>query len=338
MGPNTLPAHDGPWPGDGGTDFRPLPLLGNAHLQTLLGTLFPGSPLAHPSRAWQVLLPDGDRLVLHDSVPAGWRTGHRVALLVHGLGGSHLSGHLQRMAGLLLPRGWRVVRMDLRGCGRGTALARRAYHGGCSDDVRAAAAAVHRWSPGSPLALIGFSLGGNIVLKLAGEAAVQPLPGLERVAALAPPVDLERCAALLARPRNRLYEVHFLRELMALARRRQRLFPDLPPLRFPRRMTMRLFDDLHTAPRSGFIDALDYYRRASSWPLIPRIQVPALVLSARDDPFIDVAPLEGLSVPAHVEVRIVARGGHLGFLGRDGAGGIRWAERRIADWVSRPAP
>ncbi len=317
-------------------DFRPLPLLSNPHVQTVLAILFKGRPFSFASTEHTVALPDGDHLVLHDSVPPGWQPGDRIALLVHGLGGSHQAGSVQRLAGLLLPAGLRVVRLDLRGCGRGLPLARRPYHAGCSGDLRAAAAEVHRWSPTSPLVLIGFSLGGNIVLKLAGEAAEQPVPGLECVVAAAPPIHLERCSELLALPRNRFYERHFLHHLLRLVRQRQRLFPDLPQVRFPPHLTLRVFDDLYTAPRSGYAGALDYYRRAASAPLIPAIRVPALILTARDDPFIAVEPFEDLAVPPHVEVRILDQGGHLGFLGWDGAGGIRWAERRIAEWVLRP--
>src|SRR5919108_3806613 len=103
-------------------------------------------------------------------------------------------------------------------------------------------------------------------------------------------------------PRNRIYESNFVRDLVASERRRRHYFPDLPPLRFPRKMTVRLFDDLYTAPRNGFADALDYYRRASAAPLVPRIAVPTLILTARDDPFIAVEPFEGLRPPAHVRV------------------------------------
>jgi predicted alpha/beta-fold hydrolase len=316
-------------------DFCPLPFLGNPHVQTLLAYVLTGPPFEYPTTERQVRLPDGDRLVLHDSVPAGWRPGGRIALVVHGLGGSHRSGHVCRQALALLRRGARVVRVDLRTAGRGIALARRPYHAGCSNDLRAAAAEVHRWSPGSPLALVGLSLGGNIVLKLAGEAADDPVPGLERVVAVGPPIDVGRCAALLGQPRNRVYEQFYVRALVAHAGRHCRHFPDLPTVHFPRQTTMRLFDDLYTAPRCGFADALDYYRRTSSLPLIPRIAVPALLLTARDDPFIAVEPFEQLRAPGHVEARVVERGGHLGFLGPDGAGGIRWAERYAADWVTR---
>jgi predicted alpha/beta-fold hydrolase len=129
-----------------------------------------------------------------------------------------------------------------------------------------------------------------------------------------------------------------MRSLVGQVRQRQRLFPDERSIRFPRRMTMRLFDDLYTAPRWGFRDALDYYRRAASLPYLSHIRVPSLLLTARDDPFIAVASFEELQPPSHVRVAIAARGGHLGFLGRDGAGGVRWAEKRIVEWVLHPDP
>lgn len=314
-------------------DFQPLRFLANPHVQTIVGNLLKGPALRWPVREHRVALPDGDQLVLHDSVPDAWQPGARTALLVHGLGGSHRSGYMNRVARQLLARGLRVVRMDLRGCGSGMALARRPYHGGCSDDVRAAARAIAAWSPTSPLVLIGFSLGGNIVLKLAGEAAADPLPNLERVAAISPPVDLTRCAALLALPRNRFYERYYVRGLLRQVRQRQAIFPEEATIRFPRRMTMRLFDDLYTAPRCGFDDALHYYRCAGSLPLLPRIQVPTFILTARDDPFVAVEPIAELVAPPHVEVVILDRGGHLGFLGRHQGGGIRWAEQRVVEWV-----
>jgi predicted alpha/beta-fold hydrolase len=237
------------------------------------------------------------------------------------------------MARHLLALGVRTVRLDMRGTGQGFPLARRVYHGGRSDDIRAALLAMHSWSPPSPLLVIGISLGGNLALKVAGEVARHPVPNLARVAVLAPPIDLTRCATLLCRPANRMYEDNFVRLLVAEARRRDRYFNEPSPVRFPRRTTMRMFDDLYTAPRSGFADALDYYRRASAGPLVPHIRVPTLIMAARDDPFIAVEPFEELRVPSHIQVRIVPRGGHVGFLGWDGAGGIRWAERRLVEWV-----
>jgi predicted alpha/beta-fold hydrolase len=322
-----------PQPRHNPSDFRPLPLLRNPHVQTLLGHLWPCPKWSHPVRRHVVRVADGDAVVLYDTAPPGWAPGKPVALLAHGLTGSHRSPQVQRLANFLLPHGWRVVRMDLRGAKPSIDLSRQTYHAGRSDDLRAAVEVVHGWAPTSPITLVGFSLGGNAVLKLAGEAAERPVPGLSRVGALAPPIDLERCAALMSRPQNRLYDSYFVRELIQEAHLRQHHFPDLPPLRFPRRMTIRLFDDLYTAPRCGFADALDYYRRVSAFRLVPRIQLPTFILTARDDPFIAVEPFEALRLPAHVALRIAPHGGHLGFLGWDGAGGYRWAERRIAEWL-----
>jgi predicted alpha/beta-fold hydrolase len=314
-------------------EFRPLPLLGNTHVQTLLGSFWPGVVRRFASREQHVRLPDGDRLVLHDSLPDGWQPGRRTALLVHGLGGCHRSGYMVRMAALLVSHGMRAVRVDLRGCGRGAALARNTYNGACSDDIRAALAEIRAWDPAAPLILIGFSLGGNIALKLAGEATQNPIPGLERVATIAPPIDLIRCAALLALPRNRMYDRYFAANLVRQVRLQRRHFADLPPLQFPRRLTVQVFDEIYTAPQGGFSGALDYYRRASALPIIPRIDVPTFIVAARDDPFIAVEPFETLAGSPLVELQIVPRGGHCGFLGWDGAGGIHWVERRVANWV-----
>lgn len=316
------------------TDFRPFPLLRNPHLQTVIANFMRGPQLRGPVREVQVHLPDGDRLVLHDSNPPTWQPGGPVALLVHGLGGSHQSAYMQRVTHALLNRGWRAVRMDLRGCGRGAGLARALYTAGNSGDVRAAVEEIQRRCPGAPVTLLGFSLGGNLVLKLAGEASDRPLPGVDRVAALAPPIDLEMCANLLARRRNRLYDQYFVRDLVSQLRQNERSYPDAPRTRLPRPLTVRMFDEVYTAPRGGFKDALDYYRRSSSAPLLPRIAVPSLILTARDDPFIAVEPFEAARVPAHVTIKIMPYGGHLGFLGYDGTGGVRWAERYVTEWVT----
>jgi predicted alpha/beta-fold hydrolase len=313
------------------TPFTPYPFLGNPHLQTLLGAFWPGRGCPSPQRRHVVRLPDGDALLLHENTPPRWRPRAPIALLVHGLTGCHRSSHIRRLAARFLDRGARTFRIDQRGAGDGVLLARKTYHSGRSEDVRHALEHVHALSPESPLLLLGVSLGGNVALKLAGEAAERPVPGLARVAAVAPPIDLERCSALICQPSNRLYEQRFVGALVRDVRRRERFFGH-PPIDLPRRLTLRGFDDLYTAPRNGFADAADYYRQASSFPLIARIAVPTLVLTARDDPFIAVEPFEELRAPAHVEVHIADRGGHVGFVGWGG----RWAERWLVDWLLEP--
>ena len=155
------------------------------------------------------------------------------------------------------------------------------------------------------------------------------------VAAVAPPLDLVRCSVLIER--QRFYDAHYARKLVRDVRAHAAHFTDLPPICFPRGLTLRQFDDLYTAPRWGYADALDYYRQASSLPWVARTPVPTFLLTARDDPFIAVEPFEALPKAPHIEVHIAPYGGHLGFLGADGQGGIRWAERRVVDWLLQRA-
>lgn len=313
------------------SSFRPFPFLSNPHVQTILGNLWKGPPVKFASSLQVIPLPDGDALAAHDTIPPGWRAGGPVLVLVHGLGGSHQSAMIQRLANAFTAHGIRTVRVDLRGAGAGVHLARRVYNAASADDVRAAAEFIHRQTPASPLFLVGISLGGNVVLNMAGAAAARPLPGLCGVAALSPPVDLVLCSAMLAT--LPFYDHYYARTLRIQVRQNEVHFPGLPPAQLPRKLTMRLFDDLYTAPRGGFADAIDYYRRASSLKVIPHIQVPTFILSARDDPFIPVPPLEQLQRHTNLDIQLVAHGGHLGFLGTGGACGLRWGERRLAEWI-----
>jgi predicted alpha/beta-fold hydrolase len=318
--------------------FSPLPLLGNPHVQTIIGSLMHRSAFRFAYRERHVLLPDGDRLLVYDSVPRRWRGGDAMVLLVHGLTGSHQSGYLIRLAEQLLPAGYRVVRMDLRAAGRGIRWARGAYNAACSADVRVVVEAMRKWSAASPVVLVGFSLGGNVVLKLAGEAAGEPLANLAAVAAVNAPIDLHACATLLGEPQNQLYDRYFARTLVKHVRRQRSFFPDLPKVHFPAELTLRQFDELFTAPRGGFADAEDYYHRAGALPLIEKIEVPALLFTSRDDPFIFVRTFEELPARANLSVRIVERGGHLGYLGFSRDGGIRWAEPQVARWIRETVP
>jgi predicted alpha/beta-fold hydrolase len=314
-------------------DFRPLPLLGNPHVQTILGVFLPGHRCPKPRRRHVVALPDGDALLLQENTPRSWRPHRPAALVVHGLTGTHSSPHIRRQARMLLDHGVRVFRIDLRGARPGLPLARGNYHAGQTDDLRVALAYIHSLAPAAPLLLAGMSLGAALALRLAGELPEHPVPGLARVAALNPPIDLVSCSRLIELKRNRIYEKHFVRGLVEDAVLRRHYFPDLPEVQFPKRLTLRQFDDLYTAPRNGFVDAMDYYSRVASAPLIPRITVPTLILTSRDDPFIAVEPFEALRAPEHVQVHIAARGGHVGFVGRHSGGGFRWGERSLVEWL-----
>jgi predicted alpha/beta-fold hydrolase len=313
--------------------FRPLPLLGNPHVQTVLGNLMSWTRDSHAATVRTIALGDGDALAVHDACPPPWQPHQPIAVLVHGLAGCHRSPYMRRVANRLTAAGARVARVDLRGAGAGVKLARRFYNAACSHDLRAVLAALHAEYPAAPLLLLGFSLGGNIVLKLAGEAADAAVPGLVAVAAVAPPIDLVRCSEMISR--LPFYDRFYVRQLIGQVQAHARHFSDVAPPVFPLRASLREFDDVYTAPRWGYAGALDYYRRASAKALMSRIQLPCLILTARDDPFIALEPFLDMMPSPLVQIEVAAHGGHLGFLGGDGQGGVRWAETRVVAWALR---
>jgi predicted alpha/beta-fold hydrolase len=314
------------------TRFQPLALLANPHLQTLIASQMSLAP-EPASEQREVELPDGDRLVCHLSTPAGFDPdAGTTVVLVHGLSGSHRSSYMRRLAGKLAERGVRAVRLDLRDTGAGEGLARRAYHGGCSEDVLVVARQLRAEGQGR-LVLVGFSLGGNIVLKLAGELGSEGPRLVDHVAAICPAADLLNCAERIRERRNRLYEWVFVKECRALAERRHARFPELGPVDLPAKLRLREFDDLYMAPQWGFADAFDYYRRASARPHVPNIRVRANVLLADDDPIVAPDVLDPRDLPSCVRLERSARGGHLGFLGRAPDHGVQWMDLKLFEWL-----
>ena len=250
-------------------DFKPHPLLRNGHAQTLAGAYLPSGRFVERAVKLRVPLPDGDTVVLHDDRPAGWRPGDRVALLLHGLAGCHQSGYMLRIARKLRGCGVRTFRMDLRGCGAGEGLASRPYHAGRSEDARAAIELLQSLCLGSPVTVVGFSLSGNIVLKLVGESPQSVPINVEKAAAICPSLDLGLCARSLESRMQRLYERHFVWLLCKQIESNRRLRPDVPALNVERRLrTLLEFDDAYTGPVCGFGTAENYYttnRRAGTW-------------------------------------------------------------------------
>ncbi len=313
------------------SDFVPHPLLRGGHVQTIATRFF--RPAPPPAERLEVRLPDGDTLVAMISYPPGWKQGDPIVLLVHGLSGSSRSGYLVRMARLSLARGLAAVRINLRNAGEGAGLAQRPYHSGRSEDIRAILGEVARRHPQSSLGLIGYSLGGNITLKLAGELHEHPVPALQAVAAVAAPIDLSLAADALARRENILYETYFIRALIADARVQSRM-AGLPLPDFGRRPTIRTFDDRYTAPRSGFAGAEDYYARASSGPLLAHVPIPTLLISAQDDPFVPFSMYRDARFSSLVETDFPRFGGHCAFIG-SGFPNVRfWAEERAVGFVA----
>jgi predicted alpha/beta-fold hydrolase len=315
--------------------FEPHPLFRSGHLQTIAARYLPGHRVRLPAVPHLLEAGQGDRLSVWESVPASWTAGRPVAVLVHGLAGCARSPYVVRVAFRLWRLGVCVVRMDLRGAGAGFGLARGFYHAGRTEDLRRVAEWLAARAPGSPIALVGFSLGANLVLKLAAEATDRPVDGLDCVLAANPPIDLSTCCRQLARRANRLYDISFVRTLRKQVQRLHAARPELGPIDLSRATTVYAFDALYTAPRNGFSGVEDYYTRSSAGPLIPRISVPGLVVHAADDPFIPAALFDRIEFPPRLTWELVSTGGHLGYLSRTRwAGDHRWLDARLTSWLS----
>lgn len=311
-------------------DFIPHPWLRSGNLQTIIGSW--GSVPAERAVRRLVTVSDGDQVVVHDDQPPTWRAGDGTALLVHGLCGSHRSGYLVRIAAKLNAAGVRTFRLDMRGCGAGRALARHPYHSGRSEDLATALTAIAAWCPGSPTALVAFSLGANAALKLLGECGDRPPGNLDRGIAVCPPVDLAACVRSLERYPARIYDRFFTGMLLEQVHASPTLCEHAARI-FARHRPTRLveFDDAFTAPLSGFGDAATYYRQCSAAPLLTRIQVPTTILAAEDDPIVPITPLQAAQHNLTVDLQIATRGGHLGFIQADRR---RWMDGLIERLVT----
>jgi len=312
-----LPPDPEPWlPPDEGPPFEPYPGLAGFHRQTLAGSFLRLEALRRhpPEEQREVALPtDGATTVLCSWQP---EKGAPVLVMVHGMGGSAQSGYLRATARRAWTAGMHVLRLNLRGAVGVERLSRRGYHAGLVDDLRAALAT---WVEGrglGPVLLAGFSLGGNVVLRLAALDGPTIAAG---VAAVSPAVDLTGCSEAIDGDRGvRHYRDHFVSSLSASLRRRERRHPgsvDLDAL--ARVVTLRDFDAAFTAPDHGFADVDDYYQRASAGPLLADLAMPTLVIHARDDRLVPAAGLlsSGASSNPWVRLALSDHGGHCAFIG-----------------------
>ena len=319
--------------------FVPHWLLRNGHCQTLAALYLRGSDdLPDTAGRHLVDVSGGDQIVLHDDCPTRWNPGDQVALMIHGLAGNHQATYMRRVACRLSQHGVRTFRMDMRSCGAGMSLARLPYHSGRSDDALAAIREIIRQCPGSPVAALGFSLGGSVLLKLAGEHPHFNPPELQSVLAVCPPVDLAYCVQNLRGGLGRLYDRYFTKHLLQHVATWRQMVPEVPnpaAERLPRRIEE--FDDLFTAPVCGFGSGAEYYQRASAHQFVEGIEIPTLIIGAADDPLVGIESLQRLPLPGSVRLHTAPGGGHMGFLGQSGLDPDRaWLDWRILEWVLQP--
>ncbi|MEN9654967.1 MAG: hypothetical protein RL235_1079 [Chlamydiota bacterium] len=314
--------------------FEPFPFLDDPHQQTVISAFF--NILTEPSSMQQIItLPDEDKISLEITTPEGWKETDRTVLLIHGLCGSHQSPNLVRMAKRLTPLNVRAIRFNMRGCGSGRGLARKIFHGGRSEDVFEALKWIKMTTPSSPTVVVGFSLGGNLALKLAGEMGPLAHRFMERVIAVSPPVDLLSSIRMIGESENKIYERYFYRLLRANVHYLQKTFKDLPRVQLPRNLKLYEFDQLYTAPMCGFAHADDYYQKCSAATYIDQIDIPCKILLAEDDPIVAAESIDQLLLPPSVEVFKTKKGGHMGYLGNPNSEkGLYWLDSLLVDWIS----
>src|ERR1700756_212961 len=317
--------------------FRPHPLLKNGHTMTIASAFLRRrfDLVAAEERCFQV---DPDSKILgHCHWQNGKDRDQPVLVLVHGLEGSSASNYMLGIAEKAGQRGFHVIRLNQRNCGGTELLTPTLYNSGMSSDYRAVFDELSSGDGFSRIFFAGYSMGGNLVTKMAGEFGSTVPAALRGVAAVCPSINLAACADELERRNNYFYQRHFVAGLMSRYARKVELFPQrYSPDGFGRIRTVRQFDDAITAPHFGYRDAQEYYEAAGAKCVIDKIRVPLLLITAQDDPFVPFEATRASGVEKNPAITFVAprHGGHCAFIS-----GVRgeerfWAERRIVDFCA----
>jgi predicted alpha/beta-fold hydrolase len=320
------------------SDFVPRRGLRNGHVMTLYAW---GRP-----RRFDRLPPAAERLfavapqtrVLAHCHWQPQRAAAPVLLALHGLEGSSQAHYMRGLANKAWAAGFHVVLLNQRNCGGTEHLGPGLYHSGLTEDAAYVLRELAETDGVRDAVVAGYSLGGNLALKLAGNYGDAAPSSLRAVCAVSPVMDLARCVDALERPQNVVYQWNFVRGLKGRMRRKEQLHPGRFPLEpLARIRSVREFDEAYTAPHFGFRDASDYYHRASALRVVDRIRVPTLIITAEDDPFVPVAPFRDPLVAGNAQIRlmITRHGGHCGFIADpvDGDDGY-WAERQVVRFAA----
>ena len=317
--------------------FIPHPLLKQGDAQTIGAYLWPrrfrlGDRSGDEQRFFEV--EPGSQVLAH----CRWqkdKTACPTLVVWHGMEGSTASSYMLTTADKMFRTGFNVVRVNFRNCGGTEHLSPTLYHGGLTGDLRAVIDELISRDHLPGLFVAGFSLGGNMVLKLAGEYGDQPPAEVKAICAVSPSIDLRASTSLIARRRNWIYQQDFLRRLKNRIKIKEKLFPDrYDPSLLRDIRSVEQFDNLYVAPHFGFADANDYYAKASSRPLIGRIRIPTLIIHAEDDPFIPFEPLRDPAIATNPYVLLLGteQGGHVAFVSANAGEDRFWAESRLVEF------
>jgi uncharacterized protein len=313
-------------------EFVPPLLLRNGHLMTIAGAFWPRRfPNLPPAVAREFQTEPGTRVLAH----CHWQPQperHPAVVLLHGLEGSSDSGYMLGTAEKAYQAGFSAIRLNQRNCGGTEKLTSTLYNSSLSCDLQAVISELIACDHIPQIFAAGFSMGGNLVLKMAGEMAAAAPPQLRAIAALCPSFVLDACADALSERQNFIYQKYFVRRLKRRMRTKIQLYPDKYSTEGLNKIrSVREFDDKVTAPHCGFRDAADYYHRASASRVISAIRVPTLIITAQDDPFV---PFRTFADPAlaanpHITLLSPTHGGHCSFISSSPGPARFWAESRL---------
>lgn len=314
------------------TRFSPPLYLTNGWVQTLAAH-FLRSPRTYPGEIYhQIPLPDGDKLVVVENNPRE-NFSNKSVVMVHGLTGCYESSYMTRISHKLNQVGIKTFRVNLRGCGPGFGLAKNFYHAGRSEDILEVLKWLKKRDAKSSTSLLGFSLGANICLKLGGELQEKGKEFLEKITAVSSPIDLSSTVDHLGK--NKFFDKYFVKLLIKELYKRERFQPGFTLSQRPtEKMSIRDIDDIYTAPMSGLTNAETYYSYASSQNYLEKIQIPTLMIAAEDDPIVQVSDYRKIPQSSMIEKLITQKGGHVGFIQRQGLTHNFWIDSIIHDFIS----
>ena len=316
-------------------EFIPSRLLRNPHAMTIAATFWRRKYSRLPastSRFFEVEPGTQVRAECH------WQENpreHATIVLLHGLEGSSDSGYMLGIAEKAWLSGFNVVRLNQRNCGGTEQLTQTLYHSGLSGDIRSVIFELIERDRLPEIFAVGFSMGGNLVLKMGGELADSAPTQIRGFVAVAPALDLAACADALGEPRNFVYQRHFVTGLKRRMRLKTSLFPGVFPVDGMRNIrSVREFDELITARFCGFAGADDYYKRASALQLMAHIRKPCMILTSQDDPFVPISSFSNAAIRENpcIELVITKHGGHCAFISNERGDARFWAENRVVEF------
>jgi uncharacterized protein len=320
-------------------DYAPLPGWTGGHWMTVYAWGKPRHfPALPPAETRHFDVAPGTRVLAH----CHWQKHpweHPTIIALHGLESSSDAHYMRGLADKAFASSFNIVRLNQRNCGGTEHLSDSLYHSGLTHDPLAVMRELTAVDGLPAFAIVGYSLGGNLTLKLAGDFGPNPPKDLRAVCAVSPTMDLAVCVEALEEKQNRLYQWHFVRNLKRRMRRKAQAWPGRFSLdALSRVRTIREFDEAYTAPFHGFRDAGDYYHRASAMRVIDKIRIPTLIITAADDPFVPLGPFRdpALTANQNITVRVTPHGGHCGFVEeRNGTYDGYWAEREVVEFLAQ---